>query len=119
MMVAIAIIAVISGGFIQVRKWRRLSIAYGRKASEYAVAAQFDGMDAARAEAYLTRIQERMASTTDPSHVAMLRQMEGEKIRDSESGRRSSEYLSRLVIKYQHAARYPWLPVEPDPPRPE
>jgi hypothetical protein len=27
-------------------------------------------------------------------------------------------FHEKLKIKYQHAARYPWLPVEPDPPRP-
>jgi len=25
----------------------------------------------------------------------------------------------KLVVKYRHAAQYPWLPVEPDPPAPE
>ena len=28
-------------------------------------------------------------------------------------------YHAATADKYQHAARYPWLPVEPDPPRPE
>jgi hypothetical protein len=28
-------------------------------------------------------------------------------------------HLKRLAAKYKHAARYPWLPVEPDPPEPE
>jgi hypothetical protein len=28
-------------------------------------------------------------------------------------------YYRSLASKYQHAARYPWLPVEPDPPEPE
>jgi hypothetical protein len=29
------------------------------------------------------------------------------------------EYHTFLVEKYERAARYPWLPVEPDPPEPE
>jgi len=29
------------------------------------------------------------------------------------------EYLVGLVRKYAHAARFPWLPVEPDPPVPK
>jgi hypothetical protein len=28
-------------------------------------------------------------------------------------------YHSELTEKYQRAARYPWLPVEPDPPEPQ
>jgi hypothetical protein len=28
-------------------------------------------------------------------------------------------YYQSLASKYQHAARYPWLPVEPDPPEPK
>lgn len=29
------------------------------------------------------------------------------------------DYHSQLARKYERAARYPWLPVEPDPPEPE
>jgi hypothetical protein len=28
-------------------------------------------------------------------------------------------YHAAMAHKYEHAARYPWLPVEPDPPEPE
>ena len=28
-------------------------------------------------------------------------------------------YHARMVAKYRHAARYPWLPVGPDPPEPQ
>lgn len=30
-----------------------------------------------------------------------------------------AEYYCRLRAKYERAARYPWFPVEPDPPPPE
>ena len=33
--------------------------------------------------------------------------------------RRMSEWHAALARKYRHAARYPWLPVEPDLPRPD
>ena len=29
------------------------------------------------------------------------------------------EYHAELRRKYEYAARYPWLPIEPDPPKPE
>jgi hypothetical protein len=32
---------------------------------------------------------------------------------------RISAHYTRLKLKYERAARYPWLPVEPDPPEPE
>ena len=35
----------------------------------------------------------------------------------ADEGRRA-EYHAALARKYRHAARYPWLPVEPDPAEP-
>jgi hypothetical protein len=32
---------------------------------------------------------------------------------------RPVEWHDSMARKYEHAARYPWLPVEPDPPAPE
>jgi hypothetical protein len=32
---------------------------------------------------------------------------------------RETAYFGALARKYRHAARYPWLPLEPDPPGPE
>ena len=32
---------------------------------------------------------------------------------------RRLEWHEPMRLKYEHAARYPWLPVEPDPPEPE
>ena len=32
--------------------------------------------------------------------------------------RRAAEYHEAMALKYERAARYPWLPVEPDPPEP-
>ncbi len=33
--------------------------------------------------------------------------------------RRQIAWAQGLVGRYEYAARYPWLPVEPDPPEPE
>jgi hypothetical protein len=38
---------------------------------------------------------------------------------EEKSARRRAEHYQRLESKYERAARYPWLPVEPDPPMPE
>jgi hypothetical protein len=32
---------------------------------------------------------------------------------------KASAYYSDLIHKYERATRYPWLPVAPDPPKPE
>ena len=32
---------------------------------------------------------------------------------------RISSYHAAMAAKYRHTARFPWLPVEPDPPEPE
>ena len=32
---------------------------------------------------------------------------------------RQTAYYESMARKYERAARYPWLPVEPDPPMPE
>jgi hypothetical protein len=34
-------------------------------------------------------------------------------------GEQMAAYHRELRLKYEHAARYPWLPVGPDPPVPE
>jgi hypothetical protein len=34
-------------------------------------------------------------------------------------GEQMAAFHRRLRIKYERAARYPWLPVDPDPPEPE
>jgi hypothetical protein len=34
-------------------------------------------------------------------------------------GEQMADCHRKLRIKYQRAARYPWLPVEPDPPEPD
>jgi hypothetical protein len=38
--------------------------------------------------------------------------------RDEVQDLAAAERLRRLAEKYEYAARYPWLPVAPDPPEP-
>ncbi len=38
---------------------------------------------------------------------------------DPDEGRRAVVYFARLKKKYERAAAYPWLPLEPDPPYPK
>jgi hypothetical protein len=39
--------------------------------------------------------------------------------REQERQRKRVEHFGQLRLKYERAARYPWLPVAPDPPKPE
>ena len=38
---------------------------------------------------------------------------------DLDRSRRLTEYHEAMIVKYERATRYPWLPVAPDPPEPE
>lgn len=38
---------------------------------------------------------------------------------EAETEARLAEFHERLARKYQYAARYPWFPVDPDPPAPK
>jgi hypothetical protein len=42
----------------------------------------------------------------------------GTRGRDENQRRATAERFGRVAEKYERAARYPWLPVEPDPPGP-
>jgi hypothetical protein len=46
-----------------------------------------------------------------PPHIARHRE-------DAADYARKAHYRAALVRKYERAARFPWLPVEPDPPEP-
>jgi hypothetical protein len=37
----------------------------------------------------------------------------------SELSRNRVAYHARLRVKYERVARYPWLPIDPDPPSPD
>jgi hypothetical protein len=61
--------------------------------------------------------RERFARIAD-RHISVF--LTPAQVRDPE--RRSAERLdwhSKMADKYMRAARYPWLPVEPDPPNPK
>jgi hypothetical protein len=109
MMIAIAIVGVASGyGTIFWRFWC-LSELYRFKAHLAA--------SAARAHLALASSLDSSAARkkVDPaSDKFSLKEMQDRAVMN----RKRYEYERALVIKYQRAAGYPWLPVEPDPPEP-
>jgi hypothetical protein len=48
--------------------------------------------------------------------VAALTHGVEEEAADAAMNRKTAEYHAALRRKYEHAARYPWLPVKADPP---
>jgi hypothetical protein len=52
-------------------------------------------------------------------HLALVQRMTTNSVfSESTFGRVMGRYHFDLYAKYERAARYPWLPVEPDPPEP-
>ena len=70
---------------------------------------------------------EAVAKLTDASaagempedHKAAIRMSAKDFREDAEQATRRAAYHASLKRKYERAARYPWLPVEPDPPPPK
>lgn len=58
-------------------------------------------------------------SPPGPSPLEEIRGILREGLDDRASWERKSAHYARLKVKYEYAARFPWLPVGPDPPEPE
>ncbi len=95
LMVAVAVVAIALGiGVITMRMSRTAQI-YRQKAAALA-----------RAEVSLIKlIPEVERNGEDPEWLEVFR--------------RRLVYAAAMKKKYEDASRYPWLPVEPDPPRPK
>ncbi len=50
-----------------------------------------------------------------PGGAIMKERLKADEVRRA----KASVYYSNLIEKYERASRYPWLPVDPDPPKPE
>jgi hypothetical protein len=59
-------------------------------------------------------LKSRFGSTSGMTNEAIM-----ELHRDYERMTDRADHHASLARKYEHAAQYPWLPVEPDPPEPE
>jgi hypothetical protein len=93
-MVAVAVVAVLFAGEATRRRWESIASEYRRKAGGYEhvifVATHSSNLEAARGNDSENRKYKRIAD-----HYLALRR------------------------KYERAARYPWLPVAPDPAEPK
>jgi hypothetical protein len=131
LMIAVAVAALV----ILAERWRRLAAEYSAAASRFAAAeaSESDRLDGLRSvlEATRTDLDRSRAQheQTDPVGLYEKRVREAaithyeSKEKDLMSELAKSVALRSRYIetrrRYERAARYPWLPVAPDPPEPK
>jgi hypothetical protein len=98
----VAVVAVTLGGFLE---YRRLM----RKAAEYRARAE----DHAGIEQTLWTIIEK-SGPNSPVDLSPGKGLRSKRF----TAQAVADHEMALRIKYERAADYPWLPVEPDPPEP-
>src|SRR5271170_1064681 len=113
MMVAVAIVALIIGCQLQYTRLQRLSEQYeGRVINAKRLVAQARLTASFSHEDWLSHCREidRMNRKHPPFQIA--------RGYPPELSKELIAYGESIRLKYERAARYPWLPVRPDPPRP-
>lgn len=121
LMVAVAVVALLLGGSLEYARLKRL----GREYAGRAIGAR-RAMEPARKS--LGWSHERWLA--ECRRLDQMEQASGGWFKSGgsynlprppspERANRLVAYWQPVVAKYERAARYPWLPVEPDPPRPE
>jgi hypothetical protein len=104
-MVAVAVVAILFDGVMELPRLWSLRQQYLGFAEKYGYwEAKLNGALGLRQE--ITYYSLRLPRGPEPSPGRLAR-MKAE-----------ASYYARLRAKYERAARYPWLPVEPDPPEP-
>ena len=98
MMVAVAIVGVIVGGWIEIAKGRRR--------------ARFDELSQ---EYYLRMLNCSVITYSGPGGAHFEELVKAKEARNA----KPLAYYAEMFRKYRSAARYPWLPVAPDPAEPQ
>jgi hypothetical protein len=118
-MVAVAGVGVGVGGWIQIVRWGRLREYYEAWAEMHAESASQFRQDADRTRDEWLSECRRVDEENRLRERGLKKSMY--KLRyplDPVEGRRAVAHFKRLRRIYERAARYSWLPVEPDPPEP-
>ena len=101
-MVTVVMIALLMGGRVRLK----------RRSDDFMVRSQDHSRRTSYYHLYTLGVDEHLRATVEPQ-------------KRSASEDRKAHLLGVIAFheamarKYEHAARYPWLPVEPDPPEPE
>ncbi len=115
MMVATAVIAIVLATWVEEERMRRRRVFYTTQAASVALLEANCKANQDRI-AYMLSCVEQQRPTEKSAEVreTMIRSL-----RSDLSGMTAEvKYCARMRRKWEHAAAYPWLPVEPDPPRP-
>jgi hypothetical protein len=91
----VAIIALMSFGVVMLRR----SAAFSTRAEQHRLQLLEDTLNAGASTRYSFQLRQRPTPEEEADRRYFLRRAEVQK---------------RLYEKYRHAARFPWLPVEPD-----
>ena len=116
-MAAVAVVAVLLFAVVQLDRFRKLGVSYSRRAAELKSEEAYTRRNIQRTEVVIANIRARL-EPADGKGEHRLRSLLDEQRDQMARYAEYAHYLAELRSKYQHAARYPWLPVEPDPPEP-
>ena len=119
MMILVAIVDLIAGGWVEVRRLQRFSVDFAERAKQlrYRAARLSPGLKLTQDE----WVAERRAAAkwNREYHDTGLSMWQVGTPPPPEVCRIMAAHWSRLEEKYRQAARFPWLPVEPDPRTPD
>jgi hypothetical protein len=125
MMVVVALVAVAMGATLWGLKMRRLARSYALRAS---MSKQFEtecrGFEADTVKTgqgvdELRRLRRDPASVFSDELDETEKQLASKVWEDAAYWRRIAAHYASLKRKYERAARYPWVTIQPDPPEPE
>jgi hypothetical protein len=123
MMIAVAVVAILCGVGLQIRRairLSRLSAEYTRQAVNFA---EFESTWRQSERHHREREQELRKLVDDPRQGVggpeFWRRMAKGETDEAEKLKSLAEFHASMKSKYQAAARRPWIAVEPDPPWPE
>ncbi len=103
MMVAVAIAAILLGLYGWVVRLRRMSVEF---------------LAEARRHADMEKMLRTISGVSGRDSLVEISPGPGVPWKRNTAGAEADQEAA-LKLKYEHAARYPWLPVAPDPPEPE
>jgi hypothetical protein len=119
-MIAVAVAGIGLAARIQMARWGQLREQYQDQAETYAeIALHFRQFADRTRDEWLSDC--RRVDELNALRVRGLRKSIGELLYPPgpDEGRKTVAHFERLRQVYERAARYPWLPVEPDPPQTE
>jgi hypothetical protein len=119
LMIAVAVVAILLAVGLEARWMHQKYQGYTRRAFLHAYGESMYSEWVAReikSEAGYRSMVEKYGQTGFEVHLLHLADLNG---RNAAKHTLWAEYHTRMKVKYEAAMRRPWLPVEPDPPRPE